>query len=369
MTTQSDVLLVGQTPPPFHGQAIVTQMLFDYDWGELKVCRLRMSYSESLEGVGKFKIGKLWHLVSLIVKTWWIALTQQPKILYYLPASPNWAPVIRDVLYLAAVRCFFPKLVLHFHAGGLDRFFQQQSLLNRLFFWVYERADCSIDVNVTGPPSGRYFLAKKNVVVMNGIEVNQVTRDRQEDDIFRVLYIGALCEEKGVLGLVKIAKLLKENDRTIQIILVGEWASKEFESMILSLIQEEEVSDVFIIKGRLDGDAKWREFANADSLIFPSHHPTETFGLVLIEAMAFSLPIVATRWRGIPYVVGEDQGAILCDIAAPQQYADAIRKMSEDRMFCQQMGKKGYQRYIENFTEDRFLSKMDKEFKDLLDKG
>ena len=68
MNTGSDILIVGQTPPPYHGQAVVTAMLFDHDWGDLKVERLRMSYSDSIDAVGKLAPGKLLHLLSLILK-------------------------------------------------------------------------------------------------------------------------------------------------------------------------------------------------------------------------------------------------------------------------------------------------------------
>ncbi len=80
---KSDILLVGQTPPPFHGQSVVTGMLFDHDWGNLKVERLRMAYSDSIDAVGKAGIGKVLHLFSLIFQTWTIALSKRPKVLYY----------------------------------------------------------------------------------------------------------------------------------------------------------------------------------------------------------------------------------------------------------------------------------------------
>ena len=67
MKNYSDILLVGQTPPPYHGQAVVTGMLFDHGWGDLKVERLRMAYSDSIDSVGKAGPGKVLHLLSLFL--------------------------------------------------------------------------------------------------------------------------------------------------------------------------------------------------------------------------------------------------------------------------------------------------------------
>ena len=77
--SKSDILLVGQTPPPYHGQAVVSAMLFDHDWKDLEVERLRMSYSDTIDEVGKVGVGKIIHLLGLILKTWWIALCKRPR--------------------------------------------------------------------------------------------------------------------------------------------------------------------------------------------------------------------------------------------------------------------------------------------------
>jgi len=92
----SDILLVGQTPPPYHGQAVVNSMLYEHDWGDLAVEKIRMGFSDEISTVGRFSLGKVFHLMSLILQTWIIVFRKSPRVLYYLPASPNLAPVIRD---------------------------------------------------------------------------------------------------------------------------------------------------------------------------------------------------------------------------------------------------------------------------------
>lgn len=54
-TNQPALLLVGQTPPPWHGQAVGTNLLFDHDWGMREVTTLRMAYSDEMHSVGRFE--------------------------------------------------------------------------------------------------------------------------------------------------------------------------------------------------------------------------------------------------------------------------------------------------------------------------
>lgn len=49
------LLIVGQTPPPWHGQAVATKMLFDHDWGMREVTTLRLAYSDEMHSVGRFE--------------------------------------------------------------------------------------------------------------------------------------------------------------------------------------------------------------------------------------------------------------------------------------------------------------------------
>ena len=100
----NSILLVGQTPPPYHGQAIAMQQLFDHRWEGLKIQYLRMEYSQREAEVGRFRIKKIFHLFSLIIRSWFILIKNRPCCLYYPPASPNRIPVIRDVVFLLFVR-------------------------------------------------------------------------------------------------------------------------------------------------------------------------------------------------------------------------------------------------------------------------
>ena len=122
MPSRHAILLVGQTPPPYHGQAVATKVLFEHDWPGLKVLRLRMAYSRGEADVGRVGVGKLIHLAGLILKSWWLLLRNWPCCLYYPPASPNLVPVLRDIVYLFAVRPFSRGVILHYHAGGLPAY-------------------------------------------------------------------------------------------------------------------------------------------------------------------------------------------------------------------------------------------------------
>ena len=366
MSSRSDVLLVGQTPPPYHGQAVVTAMLFDHDWGNLKVERLRMAYSDSIDAVGKVGLFKALHLLFLILQTWKIALINSPEILYYLPASANKVPVFRDAIYLALVRWCFPKTVFHYHAGGLPEYLMSAGWLGKMALKIYSAADLSVEICKTEFSPGKIFDADETVYIPNGLDVELLPRARPEGAVFRALFLGALNEGKGVLDVIRSAKLTRANNCKIEYMLVGSWSSDQFRNEAEALVTNEQLEDIIKFTGPLKGDDKWQAYADADIFIFPSHYQSENFPLVLIEAMAFGLPLVSTSWRGIPQLVGESGAAILCDINAPDQYAEAIQTLYANVGFRDEMANAAVSHYDSNYTRHQFVSAMEDAFQSVL---
>lgn len=366
MSGKSDILLVGQTPPPFHGQAVVTGMLFDHTWHGLKVERLRMAYSDSIDAVGKAGIGKVLHLLELIGRTWWIVLTRRPKILYYLPASANRVPVIRDMIYLGAVRWLFPKTVFHYHAGGLPEYLETAGLLGEMARRVYSGADLSVEISKSQHSPGRLFCAKNTVYVSNGLDVELPPRSRPADAEVRVLFLGALNEGKGVLDVIRATRIARAGGCRFHVEMVGAWASDVFQKEAEALVNEYDLADVVHFPGPMKGAEKWQAYADADLFIFPSHYEAENFPLVLIEAMAFGLPIVSTHWRGIPQLIGDSGAAMLMDVNAPEQYAEALQSLNDNAQLREEMGEAARRHYLRHYTRDVFVGEMEAAFRSVL---
>lgn len=339
-------------------------MLFTHDWADINVHCLRMAYSENIESVGAFSITKVTHLFSLIWKTCKIRLRHRPKILYYLPASANKIPIIRDIIFLAAVRWLFKKTIWHFHAGGLPEYLEKHPIIRTLAKPFYSKPSLSIELYKADLPAGAYFKAQKNVIIPNGLDI-EVLKPTQSSDAFNILYVGAISPGKGVLDIIKTAKILKRSEFLYKIRLVGEASSKDFYQEVEREIKKNELTDVIEFSGSLTGKKKLQAYAWADCFFFPSHYEAENLPLVLIEAMAYALPIVTTRWRGIPQLIGDSKCALLFDTKASDQYGRGILRLMQDDVLRSQMSASARKHYQDNFTREKFIDRMTTEFRTL----
>jgi glycosyltransferase involved in cell wall biosynthesis len=92
---------------------------------------------------------------------------------------------------------------------------------------------------------------------------------------------------------------------------------------------------------------------------FPSHYISESFGVVLIEAMSFGLPIVTTHWRGIPDVVGASGGAFIVEPKQPHLVAEGLQALMRDPELRTFMGRKNREWFCDHYTLAMYRGRME----------
>lgn len=360
------VLVVGQTPPPFGGQAVMIQKLVDGKFDHIQIHHVRLEFSREMDEVGRFQIKKIFILFGTILSIIRARMKYRTPVLYYPPSGPNMVPVLRDMILLNSVRWMFKYTVFHFHGSGVSTFGPSVPGILRPFYrWAYARPDLSIRVSPVAPEDGRFFGAKDDVVVHNGIEDEAgeaIDRSRRAPGPLRILFIAVLIPSKGVEVLLRSFLLMRRNGLDVTLQLMGKWGSPEFEELCKRLIDEGGVADRVEFLGVRTGAEKAGFLRGADIFCFPSHFEAETSPLVLMEAMEYSLPIVSTRWRGIPALVDEGVNGLLVEPRDPEAVAAAVGQLAGDPELRARMGRAGRQAYEERFSVQQHLHAMEQAF-------
>lgn len=356
---------MGQTPPPWHGQAVATQILFDHDWPGFEVHRLRMEFSEEMVEVGRFQWKKIRLLYQLIQKARKILRENPDCILFYPPASAKWVPFLRDVIFLASVRSLAGGTVFIYHASGLPVFASKSWFRRVLARLAYFRADVSLEVAQETIPPHQVFAAKSWQWCPCAIEVPDfIPVPRAADGPLIVLFVASLQEGKGVIEILRTASLLKHQgrERDFRFRIVGKWFSHEFEQDARHLQQELELEEMVDFAGQLTGDDKWRAYAEADVFFFPTHYASEATPIVLMEALGMGLPIVSTQWAGIPAMLNGCKTAWLLPVRSPEQYAVTLVDLYQRRDQLGAMQQASCAFYQEHFLPERFVERVRKAF-------
>jgi glycosyltransferase involved in cell wall biosynthesis len=329
---------------------------------QVELHHVRMEFSADIRDVGRFSLRKLGHLFSVVTKIISAKVRHRPSVLYYPPAGPNVIPLLRDVVILLAARPLFAHTVFHFHAGGvadlISRLPMPLGLLSRR---AYANPDCAIVLSEDNYGDGEKLGARRVVVVPNGIEDRQSSersKKRPRGAVPRVLYVGVLSKAKGITVLLEACRKLRDKGVSFELDLVGQFESASFEKAARRFLEENRLGDTVRFCGVRIGDAKWEIYNQADLFCFPSFH--ETFGLVLLEAMQFALPVVASRYPGVDLLVRDGETGYTVPMNDADALMERIGRLLEDGELCNQMGAKGRAFYEKEYTLPIWYERMER---------
>ncbi len=354
------VLVVAQTPPPIHGQSIMSEYLLSGTYTHLELHLTRMAFSDNIADVGKADFRKIIHLVKLMAAITMARIKLKPDVFYFLPASPNMVPFLRDCALLIPLRWLFPKTVFHFHAAGLLEFYNKQPApLKWLFRCTYWRPEVAISVSKSGLRDAEFVQAHKAILIPNGIpdNVRMGKIAPKKTEIPTILFLAMVCEEKGVGILIEACKILRGSGHTFQCKIAGK-ASSEQELQQLKN-QAAELGESVQFVGQVTGSDKWSLFAEADIFCFPTFYASESFSLVALEALMTRLPLVTSDWRGLPEIVEDGKTGFIVPTHDVKATADRLAKLLGDPELRKTMGTAAREHYLKNFHIDIFRHRME----------
>jgi glycosyltransferase involved in cell wall biosynthesis len=321
-----------------------------------------LRFSRSTAEIGGFGLRKLWVLAHTIVEIVRARFRSGATVLYYPPAGPNFVPVLRDLVLLNATRWLFKKTVFHFHAAGLASIYPRLPWPIKPLFWLaYNKPDLAIFTTAATSVEATVLHAGARSIVPCGIH-DEAAQDGPRDLAYSgriptILFAGILCEGKGMMTLLQACALLNHAGARFRVVCIGAFESAAFQQQVEAFLRTANLQTVVEFRGVVTGSAKTELFRAVDIFCFPSHYASESFGVVLIEAMSFSLPIVATRWRGIPEVTGEE-GSFLVEVRDPEALARRLGELLQSPELRAKMGRNNRQRFLERFTMQTYRNGM-----------
>ena len=347
--------------------------------------------SDNLQDIGHVRITKFLLLLGYCLKAIWFRFRYGVDTLYYIPAPGKRTALYRDWVVLSLCRPFYRRTVLHWHAAGLGKWLEREAnhQTRKVTFAAYKRADLSLVLSDFNRLDAEKMLALRVEKVPNGIPdpcpgferavlprrraralarrkllsgQNLTPADLAETggnpEIIQVLFLGHCMRTKGLFDAVETVARANENYKKaglplrVHLTVAGEFVDPaeraEFEQRIRNPGGEAWVTYL----GFVSGARKSAALQESDCMCFPSYYAAESFGLVLVEAMAFGLPIVSTRWRSLPELFPADYPGLV-EIRQPEQGAAALQKL-----MSQSTGEEMRALFLERFTLDRFLNRL-----------
>jgi glycosyltransferase involved in cell wall biosynthesis len=160
------------------------------------------------------------------------------------------------------------------------------------------------------------------VVIANGINVGKFKIRKNTDNRKRICFIGHLIERKGIKILMEACLLLKKADYEFELNLYG---IGNLQSYILEFTKKHGLQNSIFLKGVVSNEMINSVLLENDLFVLPSYK--ESFGVVIIEALASGLPVISTNCGGPETIVTNKELGEIIEPGNPELLKDSIIKV------------------------------------------
>jgi phosphatidylinositol alpha-mannosyltransferase len=180
-------------------------------------------------------------------------------------------------------------------------------------------------------------------IIPNGIDTNQFCPDgsgREEfaDEKINILFVGRLERRKGLVYLLNACAKIKRSFPNFRLIVVG--PGTVLRLRYKKLVEEMSLTNNVVFTGFVSSVELPSYYRSADIFCAPATGG-ESFGIVLLEAMACGKPVVATSIQGYASVLAHGEEGLLVPPRDEEFLADALLSLLHDKSLRLQMGNKG----------------------------
>lgn len=354
------ILFIGTLPPPVHGSAVVSQQIknskvineaFRCDW-------VNLSTSRRMEEIGKTTFAKPFRLLIELIRELWLLITRR-YALCYLAVTCHGSGFLKDSPFILLCKLFRKKIIIHQHNKGMAKDVEKWP-----FRWLlplcYNNAKVILLSWHLYPDIERIVKKEDVFICPNGIKVQVFTssKDKGINNVPRLLFLSNLIESKGVLILLDALKILKERGNLFICEFVGGETKEIDDKRFNEEVEKRGIKEIAFYLGEKYGEEKEKVLSISDIFVFPTFYDNECFPLVLLEAMAHSLPCVTTDEGGIPDIIENGVNGFICARQDAQALADGIEKLIKEKELRCRMGKAGKEKLERYFTENVFEKRM-----------
>ncbi len=293
-----------------------------------------------------------------------LAVIRQCRRQKYDVLHVHW-PLPQGVFGLVGQKVSGARLVTSFHGAEL-LLTRRYPFLRPVLKYIIERSDAVsanssftaslvrelADVEVTVIPYGSTIVAREGPPKATGPE------PRLEREERRILFVGRLIERKGLPYLIEAMDLLP-HELPVRLDIVG---AGDQRPLLERLVKDKGLTERVFFRGRVPYEELAELYAGCDVFVLPaivdSQGDTEGLGVVLVEAMSYKKPVVATNVGGIPDIVHHNETGILVEQRDPQALAQAIEAVLTDDDWARELGQAGFAYVKQYFSWPRIVDQV-----------
>ncbi len=358
MAKKPKLLAIIHLPPPVHGASQIGLLfansarineVFD-------VNTVNLAIGNDISRANLFDVYKVFRSISVFLSCARHLIFNRPDLVY-VTANSAGLSFWKDFLVILMLKMFGVKHCMHYLNKGFFKY--DQSLIGRLilriYFWKSTAIFLSKHLLFDLKNSHKYIKMR---FCPPGAEARPGEgKEYSEDSKIRLLFLSNLIREKGVIELLEAISIIAKKHTNFECVVAGQPGDISAE-LLDSEIRRMGIEKYVNYVGPVFGEEKARLYKSVDAFVFPTYYHRECFPLVLLEAMSYELPIVASNEAAIPEVVRNGENGYLVTKKDSEDLAKKLDALISDRPKMMTMGRNSKLAFDSSYTITDFESRM-----------
>jgi len=354
------ILLVAHMGKPWGGISSLFEAIFQTEIrNNFNIRFLESSIPQEKTSLGKVGLRPILHSFQTICLFTFTIFNFKPDVIHIVTAHRG--SFVKNGLLVVVSKFLQRKVILAPHCSFFALLPPNSS---KIWTWwvklILNRCDCLLVLSKEWMVLPPFIKAKLIKYLPNSINTEMysiVKRSRKSSDLVNILFMGHISEEKGIFDLIQAINLLvQEGVGNFLVTITGEEIDIYELKEIKNQIRELNIEKYIHFQEPIFGNEKITCFSKSDIFILPSHH--EGMPMVILEAMAASLPIIATNVGGIPDILEDGLTGILIPPRSTISLASEIKKLIQNPLMRLEMGKNGQKKAQRDYDIRKYIEKL-----------
>ncbi|MDQ2999746.1 MAG: glycosyltransferase family 4 protein [Fibrobacterota bacterium] len=251
-----------------------------------------------------------------------------------------------------------PRLILHFHGACLLLAAKFKPIAPILRFCL-RRAHGVVSNSTFTASLVTALMPVEQSVIGFGSPLSGEPLPPACNPIKTILTVGRVVERKGIVYLLRALPLVSAA-MDARVVIVGKGDPK-VEADLRQVVRELSLEDRVVFAGKVPEAELIRWYRTCDVFCLPaivdSQGETEGLGVVLLEALNYARPVVASDVGGIPDIIKDGRTGLLCPEKDPQALARTLLKLLADPELGEKLGRQGHEFVRKEFSWENVVSR------------
>lgn len=277
-------------------------------------------------------------------------------------------PMLPPGISFYALRASNTANVAVFHSTTF-KFWKRGTFLYQKFFNKYrKKLNGLVAISPSARDSVSSYIPGDYKIIPCGVDkekFNPNVKPREEfsDKRPKILYFGRLDRRKGLPELLKVIPLIKEEVPDILLIVAGRG---RLEKKCRKIVRDLNISKSVVFKGFIPEKEVPSYYASCDVYCSPALGG-ESFGIVLVEAMACQKAVAASQIIGYDYVLRDGYNGLFFDPRSPKDIAKKLIRLLKDKDLRDKLARNSKD-FVKDYSWERVAKNIENYYLDIVKK-